>query len=667
MNTATNLRLIVTKAILWFLVGIATVVGVVRFARGLGATTALTDTTPWGLWIGFDVMAGVALAAGGFVIAATVYIFGREKYHHIIRPAVLTAFLGYLAVIIGLMFDLGRPWNIWRPLFYWNPHSPLFEVAMCVMFYTAVLALEFVPVGLGGFPWARPIVRFLRKFTLPIVIVGISLSTLHQSSLGTLFLLSEARMHPLWYAPILPPLFLISAMGLGLGMVSLESLISSWLYKRRPEWGELRGLTRAAAVVLGIYLIMRLGDLVIRGQIGYAFDGSWFATLFWIELAMSAIVPILLFSLPRLHGKHWAITWGVFLTVAGFILHRADVGGISHIAVTGEAYVPALSELSISLGVVSILGLIFLFFVEHLQVWEEKPQTPDHLTPPAYDALTSLYIRSPWFGGGQRAALAWIVGAVVGIAIMEAQLASRSDSVAQPVHSPRNVQVYRTPCEDGRGHIFELASAGGESLLTADHVHNALLIDSGGAGRFVLFEHDAHQERLGGKSSCGLCHHRNVTLDIATSCARCHSDMYRVTDTFDHAQHVAAYGERQACAVCHTEPAAAKDRLQSKSCDSCHQPVPQTVTLVRSSADRAPGMAPGYSSAMHGLCVTCHKKHEAEMQAAETQVVETQVAEPHLSRCANCHRGTFADEIELRKRAAWPVASAAIETAVATP
>ena len=165
MNTATNNRVLVTKAALWFLVGVATVIVVARFTLGLGLTTELSDLTPWGMWIGFDVLAGVALAAGGFVIAATVHIFHLERYRGIVRPAILTAFLGYLAVIFGLMVDLGRPWNIWRPMIHWNLHSPLFEVAMCVMFYTAVLALEFAPVGLESFERFRPVVRLLRRLT----------------------------------------------------------------------------------------------------------------------------------------------------------------------------------------------------------------------------------------------------------------------------------------------------------------------------------------------------------------------------------------------------------------------------------------------------------------------------------------------------------------------
>ena len=651
MNTAVNNRLLVTKAALWFFVGVATVIAVVRFTLGLGVTTALTDFTPWGMWIGFDVLSGVALAAGGFVIAATVHIFRLERYHGIVRAAILTAFLGYLAVIIGLMVDLGRPWNLWSVFFNWNLHSPLFEVAMCVILYTAVLALEFAPVGLESFRWAQPAVRLLRKLTLPLVITGICLSTLHQSSLGTLFLLSEGRMHPLWYTPLLPPLFLISAIALGLGMVSLEGLVSSWLYKREPEWPQISGLTRAASIVLGLYVGLRIGDLIWRGQIGWALDGSWYATLFWIEMALSAIVPAVLFRLPERHGGRWAVRWGAFLTVAGFVLNRVNVGGISHIAITGEAYVPALTELFISIGIVAGLGLIFLFFVENLNVWEKRPERPDRFTRPAVDPISSQFIGSPWFGSGQRAALAWAVGAVLGLILVEAQVSQRGQPRANPVRSPRNVVVEVTPRLDGKGHEFDwIHQPATLASFTNTEVENpsiqkAVLIDSGGAGRFVLFAHAAHQKRLGGEASCGQCHHRNVPLDRGTSCVRCHRDMYRLTDTFDHARHVTAHRvDKDPCVVCHADRAAAKNRSGSKSCDSCHKPIAPLLTKVKVKGTYPIGVAPGYKQALHSLCIHCHREHE----------LAEGFKEPVLSRCTTCHRDQFGNETEMRVQAGWP-------------
>jgi Ni/Fe-hydrogenase subunit HybB-like protein len=645
VTPAQNPRLIVTKAVLWFLVGVAAVVAVVRYARGLGLTTDLTDATPWGMWVGFDVMGGVALAAGGFVLAATVYIFNRERYHVITRPAILTAFLGYLAVIIGLMVDLGRPWNIWRPMLHWNLHSPLFEVAMCVMLYTTVLALEFAPVVLERFAWAVPAIRLLRRITLPLVILGIALSTLHQSSLGTLFLLSGARMHPLWFSPLLPLLFLISAVGLGLGMVTVESLVTSWLYRRRPEWDLLGGLARAATVVLSVYLLLRLGDLVWRGSIARAFDGSWFAVLFWVEMCLSTIAPAALFLRARRGDGHWAITWGAFLMTGGFVLHRANVGGISHIAVTGQLYVPAPTEVAVSLGIVSGLALIFLFFVENLKVWEEPPRPADHFTPAAMDPVSSQFIGSPWLGEGQRAALAVVCGAVVGMGLVEAQIASRRLSAARPIHPPRSVAVEVTPRTSGRGHDFELVpttvpAAMTEAATREGLLQDAILIDSGGQGRFVLFPHAAHQRRLGGEASCAACHHRNVPLDRGTSCSQCHRDMYRWTDTFDHARHVAALDERLSCGVCHRDRHAPRTRAGSRSCASCHPSPSSRVTRVRATHGAEPGLAPGYEKAMHGLCLGCHREEEKDVS----------VSEQYLGRCSTCHRSELAVDAGMRRQ-----------------
>ena len=161
-------------------------------------------------------MGGVALAAGGFTMTAIVYIFQLERFHPIVRPAVLTAFLGYIAVVAGLMFDLGLPWNIWHMIVFWNPHSPLFEVGWCVMLYLTVLTLEFLPVPAERFSSLARLRAVLLKFRIPLVIAGIALSTLHQSSLGSLFLIMPYRLHPLWYSPLLPVLFFVSAVGLGL-------------------------------------------------------------------------------------------------------------------------------------------------------------------------------------------------------------------------------------------------------------------------------------------------------------------------------------------------------------------------------------------------------------------------------------------------------------------
>ena len=205
-----------------------------RFTQGIAAVSHMSDQWPWGLWIGFDVLCGVGLAAGGFTICAVVYIFNLQKFHPITRPAVLTAFLGYLLVCAGLAFDLGRPWAIWHPLVYWNPRSVMFEVGWCVTLYTTVLALEFSPLGFERFRLRRP-AALIHKLQIPIVIMGITLSTLHQSSLGSLFLILPAKVHPLWYTSILPVLFFVSALAAGIAMTVVESWFSKRVFGKPIE------------------------------------------------------------------------------------------------------------------------------------------------------------------------------------------------------------------------------------------------------------------------------------------------------------------------------------------------------------------------------------------------------------------------------------------------
>jgi Ni/Fe-hydrogenase subunit HybB-like protein len=657
VSTVHNTRVIITKAILWLLLGAATAIAVSRFARGLGATTALTDATPWGLWIGFDVLSGVALAAGGFVIAATVYIFHLDRYHGLVRPAVLTAFLGYVAVALGLLADLGRPWNIWRMILFWQPESPLFEVGWCVMLYLTVLALEFVPVVFEGLQWIKAL-RIMRHFTLALVIVGIGLSTLHQSSLGTLFLLARDRMHPLWYSPILPLLFFVSAVALGLMMVATESTVTSWLYRREGEWPLLRGLTRAAAVVLGVYLLLRIGDLAVRGQLVRFLDSGWLSVLFVVEIGLSVGVPLVLFTLPGTSTTRWAVAVGSFSGVVGFVLHRADVGGITHMAVTGQLYLPALTEILISLGLVSAMALVFLFFVERFPVWEEPPEVPGHFTPPITDPVTGTYFGGEWFGRAQLAGAAWVLGVVLGVTVLEATTQGGKLPNQVSVRAPRAIAALRVE-RDGewtsrlvRLEKTHFAAAIPEGLTTG------FLIDGDRQGRAVLFDHQGHRQRLGGEASCGRCHHRNLRLDRGTPCSVCHADMYRCTDTFDHQKHVAVLGSNDSCGRCHANPAVGKTRATSTPCLECHATeITDCYTEERhpcvshshvgdmdcsgchdfSSVDFANngswhrercGIAPGYRLAMHRMCIECHCVEESEIG----------VDEPYLTRCSCCHR-----------------------------
>src|SRR5579864_433979 len=235
-----------------------------RVMYGLGGSTNLSDRFPWGLWIAFDILCGVGLASGGFTLVAIVHIFNIERYKPILRPALLTAFLGYVLVVVALLFDLGRPDRLWHPLVMWNPHSVMFEVAWCVTLYTTVLALEFMPVVLEKFELYKSL-KVVRAISVPLMIAGVILSTLHQSSLGSLYLIVPHKLYGLWYTPLLPVLFYISAIGAGLAMTIFESWHSAKAFGRTLELPLLTSISRVLAVVLAVYLTVRYLDLSHRG------------------------------------------------------------------------------------------------------------------------------------------------------------------------------------------------------------------------------------------------------------------------------------------------------------------------------------------------------------------------------------------------------------------
>ena len=354
-------------ALLWITaIGIA----ISRFFFGLGYTTNLTDEYPWGIWIGFDVVSGVALAAGGFVLAGTVHVFNIKKYHPIVRPAILTALLGYLLVIVGLLFDLGRWYNVWHPIFMWNIHSPMFEVAWCVMLYTTVLLLEFSPVIFEKFNLQWPL-KVMRAITIPLVILGMCLSTLHQSSLGSLFLIAPEKINPLWYTPLLPVFFFISAVIVGLGMTILESNLSARALGREIESDLLVGLGRVASWVIAFYLAFRAYDIVSRGALGYAFQPGFHATIFWAEIMLGFVTPMVLMAFKQLRAKPGIVFLSGGLIVGGVVFNRLNtalLGWWSYVN-GGPIYVPSMNELVVTISLVSVGVVVFGLAAKFLPVF----------------------------------------------------------------------------------------------------------------------------------------------------------------------------------------------------------------------------------------------------------------------------------------------------------
>ena len=235
-----------------------------------------------------------------------VYVFNIKRFKPIIRPAILTAFSGYLLVIVALLFDLGRPYRIWHPLVMWNPRSVMFEVAWCVTLYTLVLALEFSPILFQRLRLEKPL-RIIQSITIPLVMLGVILSTLHQSSLGSLYLIVPHKLHPLWYSPLLPLFFFVSAIGLGCAMTIVESFLSYRAFRKRLEIDLLSDLAKVIVVTLSVYLILRIQDVMGRGVLKQAFEATYEGRMFLAEVLLGIIAPVVLLIIPRIRRSHFSL------------------------------------------------------------------------------------------------------------------------------------------------------------------------------------------------------------------------------------------------------------------------------------------------------------------------------------------------------------------------
>jgi len=381
---------------LTIIAAIGLIVVFIRLILGLGAVTNLSNQYPWGIWIGIDVAAGVALAAGGFTTAALGHIMHREEYHVVVRPALLTAMLGYTFVALSVALDLGRYYYIWHPLIMWNGNSVLFEVGMCVMIYLFVLYIEFLPivterfvgrVNLPGFLSAfnKPLDKLLRlldrtlnKVMFIFIIAGVVLSCLHQSSLGTLMVIAGPKMHPLWQTPILPLLFLLSAISVGFPMVIFESLITSKAFGLKPEMKILSNLGSMVAPMLGIYLSFKIGDMVIRKTFVYLNEINTVSVLFAIEVVVGIIVPLRIFLSPKLTKTPLGLFIGSLLVIFGVLLNRINNFIVAYTPpYQFQPYFPSIGEIAVTLGFVALEVLLFRAFVMIFPI----VSTPQYVSP----------------------------------------------------------------------------------------------------------------------------------------------------------------------------------------------------------------------------------------------------------------------------------------------
>lgn len=340
-----------------------------RVFYGLGASTNLNDQFPWGIWIGFDILCGVGLAAGGFTIVAIVHIFNIERYKPILRPTILTAFLGYVLVVVALMFDLGRPDRIWHPMVMWNPHSVMFEVAWCVMLYNTVLALEFAPAVCERFGW-HTTNKWIKAISVPLVILGVVLSTLHQSSLGSLYLSVPSKLYALWYTPFLPVFFYISAICVGLAMCIFEARHSAKAFHREMHMDLMNNIARILAVLLSFYLVLRFHDLRHREVLDLLFVPRMETYLFWLEIGLMAVGAFCLYF-RRIRANADLLYVCALFVIFGFLTNRLNISLTGMEAASGTHYIPKWTEIAVTLSVVAAGFAIFRFAAQYLPVFDE--------------------------------------------------------------------------------------------------------------------------------------------------------------------------------------------------------------------------------------------------------------------------------------------------------
>ena len=486
----------------------------IRISQGLGAMTNLSDAVPWGIWIGFDVLVGVGLAAGGFTITAVVHIFGLERFKPIVRPTILTAFLGYLLVIVGLLFDLGRPFRIWHPIIMWNPHSVMFEVAWCVTLYTTVLMLEFSPIVLEKFNLQKPL-KIVRAITIPTVILGVLLSTLHQSSLGTLYIIMPDKLYGLWYTPFLPVLFFISAIAGGLGMVIVESGLSARAFGRHLENDLLTDLSRVIVAVLTLYLVIKLQDMIHRDTLPLLFQAGPESFLFWVEIGFGALIPLILLAIPTIRQDPSARFYAALLIVLGFVLNRLNIATTGMQRGLQASYFPAPLELAVT-GMLIVLGFVaFSLAVKYLPIF------PKQETHPVFEITLPT---PPWVSVVTRGALMGLATVLLGglffvdfgVSVMASETQPTQQIISHniPFHMPKEITLPTSP-------------------------------DSPGP---VTFRHESHVDK--NAPECGTCH------------ANTYSILTRTTQSLGETMHSSRY-----CGQCHNGEQAF---YWEDNCETCH-------------------------------------------------------------------------------------------------
>jgi octaheme c-type cytochrome (tetrathionate reductase family) len=681
---------------LLILMGVGFSFGLTRMLFGLGSVTNLDNHNPWGIWIAFDVACGVALAAGGFTTAALVDIFGRRKYLPLLRPALLTAFLGYLWVAIALSFDLGRYWNIWRPIFNWQGNSVLFEVGMCVTAYLIVLSVEMSPAILEGLKaridggeWGATLLRRIEKplltlyagirVILPLfILAGVVLSFMHQSSLGALMLIAPTKLSPLWNTPILPLLFLMSALMVGFPMVILESIYANISFGRDPEMELLTPLTRVIPWFLGAYGAVKIGDLVVRHSQLNFLENPGDTTSLAVEILLGVVAPFLLFLHPAVRRSMGWLFFTVALIIFGVVLNRINVFLVGYNApYTTTAYFPSVGEIAMTVAIVSSILFCYRFFVTFFPILPGYvPATDTELA--RMRAEREKTVDPFWTWAIRGTAIAFLLGFIALYSLVRIQA---YQATVQTVEEVRRVQAeppaLAAPVAGTR------YPQRPEAYKNYYRLSSAVLNATADDYEPVLFAHRIHDGLTQG--DCGVCHHRQgmaegdrvgvdlkelhdgMGLKLGGPCAACHDDM--------------AKNPPQSCARCHglANEADAPSRIGLKgayhrqcigcherqltpaftptACASCHHPwTPDHTALVAFTGKPTP-------QEVTRNCLSCHprvgqdvlktahwnwkggsptlKGYEHRIDVSLTMMVNNACVAigPNLQECASCHIG----------------------------
>ncbi|HOT98465.1 MAG TPA: polysulfide reductase NrfD, partial [bacterium] len=441
-------------------------------------------------------------------------IFNLKEYKPIARSTILTAFLGYVLVITALMFDLGKPYNVWHVIVMWNPHSVMFEVGWCVMLYTTVLFLEFLPVVFERFRLERWQRRF-QTITVPLVIVGVLLSTLHQSSLGTLYVLVASKLHPLWYSGLLPLFFFISAIAGGLAMVIFESYLSARAFGKELEHSLLANISRVIAVVIGIYLVLRLQDLSSRSALRYIFDGSAESLYFLVEILLGFVTPMLLFFSARVRASKAWLFFGAVLVLFGFIMNRLNVAITGMTRYSGVEYLPSWMELAVTMSVVAAGLVAFRFAVKFLPIFPAEEKLGVHQPPLVAAGKSGRWAMAALFG----ILLLLVAGFGWSLAAKKPNTPAQIPDPAKllPAESltfPEAIAIPKSEASPGQV-TFNHESHVDQSEPNCKTCH-AVLFSIRSVGQ------EAGGAAKAGHEPCGTCHNGEKAFNYEESCDGCH-------------------------------------------------------------------------------------------------------------------------------------------------